>query len=68
MTYKNTSLSVKTFYGEKFQPGEVKEVPGYINDPDMIIADKVSNKEPTKSVAAPVAKGKSENKNKAEQS
>lgn len=34
--YKNTSLSVKTFYGVTFKPGDVNEVPGFINDPSMI--------------------------------
>lgn len=34
--YKNISFSAKTFYGVKFEPGEIKEVPGYINDPRMI--------------------------------
>lgn len=29
--YRNISLSAKTFYGVKFEPGEVKEVPGFIN-------------------------------------
>lgn len=36
LKYKNTSLAVKTFYGVQFKPGEVNEVPGYINDPAMI--------------------------------
>jgi len=35
-TYKNTSLTVKTFYGVEFKPGDVHEVSGYINDPAMI--------------------------------
>lgn len=35
-TYKNTSLSVKTFYGVQFKPGEIHSVPGFINDPFMI--------------------------------
>lgn len=34
--YKNISYSAKTFYGVKFAPGEVKQVSGYINDPNMI--------------------------------
>lgn len=39
--YKNTSLSVKRFYGVPFQPGETNHVPGFINDPDMIRVSKV---------------------------
>lgn len=31
MKYKNVGLSTRTFYGVKFKPGEVKDVPGYIN-------------------------------------
>ena len=34
--YKNASVIVKTFYGVTFNPGEVKGVPGFINDPKMI--------------------------------
>lgn len=34
--YRNISLSAKTFYGVRFEPGEVKEVPGYINCSSMI--------------------------------
>lgn len=36
ITYKNTSLAVKTFYGVEFRPGDVREVPGFILDPAMI--------------------------------
>lgn len=35
-TYKNISYSAKTFYGVKFAPGEMKSVPGYINDSGMV--------------------------------
>ena len=35
-TYKNISFSAKTFYGVKFEPGEIKSVPGYINDNNMV--------------------------------
>ena len=43
ITYKNISYSAKTFYGVKFEPGEIKEVPGYINAIGMVrIFDKVS--------------------------
>lgn len=36
MYYKNVSYSEKTFYGVTFKPGEIKQVPGYINDLHMI--------------------------------
>ena len=36
ITYKNISFSAKTFYGVKFAPGEVKSVPGYINNDGMV--------------------------------
>ena len=36
ITYKNISYSAKTFYGVKFNPGETKSVPGFINSPSMI--------------------------------
>ena len=42
ITYKNISYSAKTFYGVKFEPGEIKEVPGYINSSGMVrVFDKV---------------------------
>jgi len=36
LTYKNISLSAKTFYGVRFEPGEMKSVSGYINSPSMV--------------------------------
>lgn len=43
ITYKNISYSAKTFYGVKFEPGEIKEVPGYINAIGMVrVFDKLS--------------------------
>ena len=36
ITYKNISFSAKTFYGVKFNPGDVKSVPGYINNKGMV--------------------------------
>lgn len=36
MTYKNIGFSTKTFYGVTFAPGEVKDVPGYINASGMV--------------------------------
>lgn len=40
MWYKNISISVKTFYGIEFKPGDIKNVPGYINHPMMVVVDK----------------------------
>ena len=34
--YKNISYSAKTFYGIRFEPGEIKAVPQYINNPFMV--------------------------------
>lgn len=49
--YKNISCSAKTFYGVTFKPGDVKEVPGYINCQGMTrifgIAPVSANKTPT---------------------
>ena len=36
ITYKNISSSAKTFYGVKFEPGDVKSVPGYINNSGLV--------------------------------
>jgi len=36
ITYKNISFSAKTFYGVKFEPGEIKSVPGFINSSCMV--------------------------------
>ena len=44
ITYKNISFSAKTFYGVRFEPGEVKDVPGYINSPSMIRVFKPTTK------------------------
>lgn len=42
LKYKNLSLTTKKFYGVTFKPGEIKEVPGYINDPKFVrIKDEV---------------------------
>lgn len=35
--YKNTSHSQMKFYGVVFKPGDVKEVPGYINHPKFVM-------------------------------
>ena len=36
MIYKNISTFRKTFHGVTFNPGEIKSVPGYINDMSFI--------------------------------
>lgn len=36
LKYKNIGCSAKTFYGVTFEPDEIKEVPGYINNPNMV--------------------------------
>ena len=35
--YKNTSRFPKKFYGVEFPPGKTREVPGWINDPVMVL-------------------------------
>ena len=46
--YKNTSFATKTFYGVPFQPGEIKDVPGYINDISFVRIFEQPEKEPPK--------------------
>lgn len=52
MYYKNVSYSEKTFYGVTFKPGEIKQVPGYINDlhmikvPEELVVKKVNTSDP----------------------
>ena len=38
-SYKNTTQFAKTIYGIEFLPGEVHEVPGYINVPGFILTN-----------------------------
>ena len=38
MVYKNISRTTKTFYGVKFKPGDVHNVPGIICRPDVVPA------------------------------
>ena len=49
MLYKNTSLTTKTFHGVTLKPGEIKDVPGYINNRGFIRVKEMP-KEPPKSV------------------
>jgi hypothetical protein len=46
MFYKNNSFVAKTFYGITFQPGEIHEVPGYINDKKFDVVAEPKSKEP----------------------
>ena len=62
MFYKNISYSEKTFYGVTFQPGEVAEVPGYVNDLQMIVVPKPSKKQTTASDNAPAVTSKKDDK------
>lgn len=39
MVYKNLSRTAMTFYGIIFNPGDVKEVPGYINHPKFVCSN-----------------------------
>jgi len=74
MFYKNMSIATKTFYGVTFNPGEIKEVPGYINDKDfqrcerpIAPAPKQAPKSTTKSSTKPSVESKkseSESQNK----
>lgn len=51
VTYKNITYSAKTFYGIKFEPGDIKSVPGYINCPGMV---RIFGKAPKTTTQAPV--------------
>lgn len=56
MFYKNVSTVPKTFQGVRFNPGEVKEVSGYINDKFFVRVSSLPKdpipKEPPKRVAS----------------
>lgn len=49
MLYKNVSNTTKTFHGVTIKPGEIKDVPGYINNRGFIQVNEMP-KEPPKSV------------------
>ena len=53
MFYKNNSFVAKTFYGITFQPGEIHEVPGYINDKKFDVVAEPKSKEPPAQVEQP---------------
>lgn len=44
MKYKNISYTEATYYGITFSPGEIKDVPGYINNPHFIRVESVQNR------------------------
>ena len=67
MLYKNTSVTVKTFYGIEFKPGDVHDVPGYINSPNMIRVTE-QPKEPPKANNVSKSPSKSVQTKKVEQS
>lgn len=52
MLYRNNSNTAKTFYGITFKPGQVQEVPGYINDKEFERVNAMP-KEPPKRVESP---------------
>lgn len=63
MFYKNLSNSVKTFYGITFKPGDIKEVPGFINNKYMIVVDEPKQPaKPQQPKPSPVAEKKPEPK------
>lgn len=53
MFYRNNSFVAKTFYGVTFQPGQICEVPGYINHKSFCIVDAPNPKEPPKIAEKP---------------
>ena len=65
MFYKNTSDSTKTIRGVKFEPGEIKEVSGYIHHPDFkFIKDNVVSCEEPPAQSKKTAKSESKNSDK----
>lgn len=59
MIYKNISACKKTFYGVVFNPGDIKEVPGYVNDRQMIVESSLPNKKEAKEINASTKKSNS---------
>lgn len=50
MIYKNISSCTKTFYGVSFKPGEVKDVPGFVNDKYMIVESSLPTPQEVKEI------------------
>lgn len=63
MLYKNISLTRKTFHGVTFEPGETKEVPGYINNRGFIRVAEMPKEPPKKQTAQKQESSKQESKN-----
>lgn len=66
MIYKNISRATKTFYGVTFKPGESREVPGYITNPDFIVSDTIDSVDEKKPVSKKTTTTKSKNVDKEE--
>lgn len=71
MYYRNISFGTKTFYGVTFQPGDIKEVKAFINDPKMLLMPKDYQPaapvvKPSKSTKAVTKVNKSAKSDKAE--
>lgn len=56
MFYRNISNATKTFYGITFNPGDEKEVPGYINTGDFIAIAPPEKPVPVAAKATPAKK------------
>lgn len=62
MKYQNLSKIRKTFRGVEFGPKEIKEVDGYINDPNMVLVNSdntVTKRKNTSTTAASTTSSKS---------
>ena len=64
MYYLNNSYATREFQGVTFKPGEIAEVPTWINDPSMIRVEAPAKPEPAKEVkpekeSKPASKGTS---------
>ena len=54
MLYQSLSRTSKSYHGVRFNPGEIHDVPGYINDKDFIRVKKDKIVETKKQGKAPV--------------
>lgn len=67
MIYKNISNVSQSFYGVKFNPGDIKEVPGYINSPDFIVKSTLPRIQKLASPKKPEIKDKTQNNDNQEE-
>ena len=67
MVYKNISSATKIYYGVTFKPGDVKTVPGYVNDRHMIPSALPVDKTSVKVVKSTTKKADPDNDVKAEE-